>query len=534
MYASYVIRNGEIVTVDGKNSIADTIAVYEDKIVYVGDEQGARSFTGPHTEMIDAQGKSVLPGFIDSHLHLDAIGTRMLYPDCREAACISDIQTIIRKEAEKYPKGTILRAFGYDHLNLKERRHPNRWELDEAAPEHPVYIIHSSYHISAANTKALALIGVDDNICDPEGGSYERIDGKVTGVAFENAHYNFYTKLDFSEEEIKSCLKTADEYLLSRGITTVCSALDCALSVKALTELKRKNTLKIRVVTMPYPTGNPFVMDKYLNTGYHTGFGSDQCRIGPFKLMIDGSSLGGTAAMKRADMKDQGFLAIDQDTLDRMMLNAHLDGFQCTSHAIGDRAVEMLLTSYEKAFKALNRSDCRHRIEHCNFAPKSLIKKISQMGVIPIPQPAFLKEFGSTYYKIYGKQAEEIFPIKSFLKAGICVSFSTDAPIIDANPFVGMSAACNRKSDEGLILGKEERVTLKDAIRMYTYNGAYANFQENITGSLEVGKKADLVVLSDRIWEAAPENISKTSVTLTMIDGEIVYTKVKGGESNER
>ena len=526
MYASYVFLNGQVVTVDQNDSLAEAVAVYDNKIVFVGNKDGVLPFIGPETETIDARGGSILPGFIDAHAHMDVTGIGITYPSLAKARSIADIQKIVADEAAKRPKGSIVRAYLYDHMYLAENRPPTRWELDEAAPEHKVYIVHKSFHISVANSMALESIGLTAETPDPVGGEYVKKDGQLTGLALENAHWRLFDAFFLNEEELEGVLHTADAFFSRFGVTSIHSPTDNTKTLKVLTDLKAQGKINTRVYAMPFPIGKLEFMEKFLGIGFHTGFGSDSFKLGAFKLMLDGSSMGGTAAMKEPYCDDptrKGFLTMDQELLNDYFLRAHLDGFQVTSHAIGDKAIEMVLDAIENALAVKPVKDARPRIEHCLFADKDTVKRCAKMGVIPIPQTEFLYTSGDAYIKIYGDRVNHAFPCKSFLEAGVKVAFSSDGPVASINPLIQIYGACARITNTGQPIGPDEAVTVPQAIRMATYNGAHASKEEHIKGSLEAGKLADIIVLSRPILDIPLEDLKETRVELTMVGGKITH-----------
>jgi predicted amidohydrolase YtcJ len=245
--------------------------------------------------------------------------------------------------------------------------------------------------------------------------------------------------------------------------------------------------------------------------------------------MIDGAGSGGSAAMRNPyshNPADFGILYMDQDELNRKVLKAHEAGYQVAIHAIGDRAIEMALLSFENALKQYPRPNQRHRIEHCGFLDESLVNKIRELGIVPVLGVPFLYELGDTYIDVYGlDRLNSIYPLHSLLKKGIKAPLSSDAPVIEPNPLHGIYAATTHKTKTGRIIAPDERVSVMQAIRAYTLSGAYASFEEDIKGSIEVGKLADLIVLSRNILECPPEEILNTSVDLTMVDGVVVYQK---------
>jgi predicted amidohydrolase YtcJ len=243
------------------------------------------------------------------------------------------------------------------------------------------------------------------------------------------------------------------------------------------------------------------------------------------KIMLDGSSSGPSCAVREpyCHNNGMGLLDWDQDEIDEIVLAIHKAGLQATAHAVGDRAIDMWLTAVEHAQRVYPRADARHRIEHCGVCTPDLVKRIKDQAMIPGPNSAFIGLFGERYLKFYGERVESLFPCKSFLDAGIKSCIATDCSIVPENPMIGLYESVTRKSDEGSLVGGSQRIGLSDAIRMYTYNPAYASFSEKEFGSIEVGKFADLTLWSHEIMDKEPETLLENQCLMTMIGGKIVY-----------
>ena len=260
-----------------------------------------------------------------------------------------------------------------------------------------------------------------------------------------------------------------------------------------------------------------------------TGLGDDHFRIGPAKVMVDGASSGPSAMMRQPyshDKELKGVLHWNQEDLNAIVKKAHQAGYQMTAHAIGDKAVEMVIEAIEKAIEEFPREDCRHRIEHCTFIPEDLMEKICRLKIIPVSNPVFLCRWGASYNQYYGSRTGHLYPLKTQLERGVVTAIGSDAAACPENPMLGLYGMLVRKDQAtGQTVGESENIGIMDAIRMYTYNGAYASFEEDKKGSLEPGKLADLVVLSQPILGCEPEELPDVKVDLTMIDGEIVYRR---------
>jgi predicted amidohydrolase YtcJ len=533
--ADTIFYHGVVQTVDASGTIASAAAVSDGRILAVGEDEEVLALAGADTQKIDLAGRSLVPGFIDSHLHTAVFGSNALAVDCRSpgVGSVEEIKEKIREAAKTAPKGAWIRGWGYDHSKLAEKRHPNRWDLDEAAPDNPVMIARCCAHISTHNSKSLALAGIGD-FDDPGagGGAYEKIDGKVSGVMFENAHMNMMKVAGLSKEELIEAMETASSLLVREGITSVHDSGGYGpVQMRAVQEAIEKGVLKLRMNMMIFSfVDNLDFNDDMMKIGSRSGLGDDRLRLGPLKIMIDGSSSGPTAATRQpytSNPNDSGIMSMSPEQVEDFVMRGHRGGWQVTCHAVGDKAVDAMLTAFEKAQKAYPRENCRHRIEHCAMMTEGLLERVKALGIVPIPQPVFLYEFGDGYVVNYGpERAKRMFPCKTFLDAGVIAAASTDCPVTFSNPLLNIYMAVTRTTQTGQVIAPEECISVEEAIRMYTYNGAYASFEEGVKGSIEPGKLADLVVLSEDILKTPKNAIKDVVVDLTMIGGEVVFDRV--------
>ena len=532
--ADIAFINGQVITINQHNAVVEALAVKNNTIVFVGSMADAQPFVADAAEVIDLHGRSLTPGFIDAHEHLCIRGANAMGLDCRSpgVASIEDIKQLVRERAGITPKGQWIRGWGYDHSKLIEGRHPDRFDLDEVAPDHPVVLMRTCCHIAAFNSRALAHAGVADDITELAGGPVGQRNGTNNGVMFENACMEVLSTAQPSPDEMVDALSRVNGMLLAEGITSVHDAgAHGAASMKALQRASASGRLQPRVTAMLFALvgDSSNFSNTFIDSGLYTGFGNDRLRLGPIKMMIDGSSSGPTAATLEpyASMPDNcGLLSLTQEYVDDMVVRAHAAGYQVTAHAVGDKAVTMMLDAIEKALAVHPRADHRHRIEHCAMVNSGLLKRLKALGVVPVPQPIFLYEFGDGYLRNYGAaRAEMMFACGAYLKEGILAAGSSDCPVTFSNPILNMHMAVNRQTQSGRVLGPDQRIPLMDALRMFTYNGAYASFDEATRGSLEVGKLADLAVLSAPILDVPEENIRDVRVDMTFIDGERLYTR---------
>ncbi|MGQ7276873.1 amidohydrolase [Brevibacillus thermoruber] len=531
--ADIVFLNGQVVTADPQNRVAEAVAVSGNRIAAVGGNEEMRRHVHEGTRVIDLEGRSLLPGFIDAHLHITLYGTNKLGVDCKAAGIdsVDGLLEALKRQAERTPAGAWVRASGFDENRMKERRYPTRRELDEVSTEHPIFVMRTCAHHSVVNSRALALAGFDERTPDPQGGRLDRDEtGALTGLLVETAHMKMFETAAFSEEEYRRALRLASDDFVAAGITSVHDAGGYGPdNLRAMQKAVRGGDVKVRIYAMicALNESDAFVR-RMMEAGVVTGLGDERFRIGPAKVFADGASIAATMAMRQPyDSRpgDCGILYYNRDELHTILGEAHAKGFQITAHAQGDRAIDMLLDCIEDALRKHPRDNHRHRIEHAGVSAPDLVERMARLGVVPIPNPAFLYEYGDGYVRSIGDRAGHMYPVGDFFQSGIVSAGASDCPVTDFSPLLGIHAAVNRRSKSGRVVGDRQRIGVMEAIRLFTVNGAYASFEEDIKGSIEAGKLADLVVLNGRILDAAPERIKDLHVELTMIDGEIVYQK---------
>jgi predicted amidohydrolase YtcJ len=530
--ADLALYNGRVRAMDAADTVAEAIAVGGGRVLALGSSTAIRPLLRPGGRAIDLHGRSVLPGLIDAHAHLGAYGMSRLGIDLKapEMRSVAAIQRAVRERAERQPPGTWIRGQGYNHMLLAERRHPNRFDLDAVAPDHPVLLTRTCGHIVVANSRALELAGITDATPDPPGGRYDRADGRNLGVAYDAAQGPLAAVAAPSQEEMEQALRIAVRDYHARGLTSIHNAGPLAgPELPALQTLRRAGELTLRVYYMVWVALGTDEGLRFIETGLQTGFGDPWLRLGSFKVMTDGSSSGPTAATREpyaSDPTDCGILYWTQEQLDAMITRAHRAGWQCTMHAVGDRAIASCILAHERAQQTFPRDDARPRIEHCALCPPDLQDGIVRLGITPVMQPAFLWEFGDGYLVNYGRErVETMFPFASLLRRGVRVAGSSDSPVTDHRPLHGIACALERRTQSGQSCGEGERVTLTEALRMYTINAAHAEFAEREKGSLEPGKCADIVVLADDIERLPAAAIRDLPIDLTIGEGCILYER---------
>lgn len=531
MKADLVLINGEVITMDADSRIVEAVAIRENRIIFVGSTLEVQQLIESKTEVIDLCGKTLLPGFIDAHIHLVMYGLNQLAISCKAQNIISneDIKQELQKKAQTVPKGQWIRAWGFNETTIKENRYLSIKELDEISSEHPIMITRTCGHISIVNSKALELAGIDANTANPDGGIIERdANGALTGKLIEKANMRMNEIAKHTEVELRQAMNIASNHFVQAGITSIHEAgVSDTDTYRLLQEAVKNKDIAVRVYAIICTLNNSHeFVEKMLTAGVLTGTGDERFKIGPAKIFTDGSSTGPTIATREpytSNPNEHGILYYSEDEIYRVLGEAHKKGYQITVHAQGDRAIEMYLNCVEKALNEHPREDHRHRIEHAGISTPDLQVRMKKLGVIPIPNPSFPFEFGDIYVKNYGERVNYMYPVRDFIDKGIICAGGSDAPVTDYNPLIGIHTAVNRKSSSNSEIGGNQKVSILEAIKIYTINGAYASFEEDIKGSLEVGKLADLVVLDNSILNQNNNSIKDLKVEMTIIDGQILY-----------
>ncbi len=539
--ADLVIVNGTIVTVDSGNSIVEALAVFDDKILDVGSAEKIKPLIGKNTKVIDLEKRTVVPGFIDTHTHTALTGEFISSFDLIDATAeinpsIGDLQNKIKAKAKDTPKGDWIGVRNYDPNGIKEGRWPTLDELDTVAPDNPVIIMIRGYHAYAVNGKALQIAGITKDTPTPEGGVIEKdpITGEPNGV-FRDVPVILEHIPPASEEDLVNGLARAGQEYAKTGVTSTGDAGIFPASnpkpYRAYQIAIAQGKLKTRIYLM---IREPFYTDNDL--GLRTGFGNNRLRLGAVKLFVDGSIQCQTCAFYEPylNKKTRGLegLQYSQNDLNEIVTEAHRRGYQVAIHAQGDYAITMAIDAIELAMKKYPRSNSRHRIEHALCPTYEDLKRMKQLGIIAnfyFFHPWFWGDQHIDEF-IGHERASKMVPANTATQMGIvgcahsdCPVCTPNHPIWPSNPLWGMWCAVNRKTKSGLDIGPKEKITPMEALKAYTINGAYASFEEDIKGSIEPGKLADLVILSDNPLEIDHREIRNISVEKTIIGGEIVF-----------
>jgi len=531
-FADVLFRGGPVYTVDPNDRVVEACATRYDRIIGCGKLADLLHLVGPDTRIVDLEGKCLVPGLVDAHSHIVGQGLAMEAIDCKhDLPALDDLLARVAAAARSAPAGTWLLGRGYNQNKLGERRHPERRDLDRAAPDHPVALTRTCGHIMACNSRALDLAGISALTPDPPGGTILRdADGEPTGVLLESACRPVQELITPTVTGYRRAYQAACREYLSLGITSAHDASGSDPSqVRAMVQGHDQDQVKLRTYMMlRLASSGPAAGNAALQSGMVSGLGGPGLRVGPLKIMLDGSSSGPTAATREPYASRPGYSGIlyhDQHELNSLVKQGIDAGFQMTAHCVGDRAIAMMLRAITE--NSDGRGDGRrHRIEHCAMLDEQLIAAIRSLGVVPVANPSFLWEFGDGYVADYGMdRARWMFPLRSLLGAGVPAAAGSDAPVTYVDPFLGLYCAMTRKTATGAEVGPEQAVSFAQALRSYTYNGAWASGEEHIKGSVERGKLADLAVVSLDLGSASPEQIRNAAVVMTMLGGEIVYER---------
>jgi len=521
MRADMILTNGNIITMNPKKPKAQAIAIKEDKIIAVGTNNQIQKLKGKTTKIINLEGRTVVPGLTDTHVHILGFGASLTNLNLRDITSIKEMQQKLQEQAKKTPEEKWILGGRWDQEKFKEKRYPTRFDLDRVAPRNPVFLHRVCGHTCVVNTKALKVAGITKETEPPKGGKID-LDpktGEPTGILRENAMELIEKAIPKpNEEESEQTCLLACQKAVEEGLTTVHWIIESPREIQIIQKLRANKKLPIRVYILI-----PVEFMNYLTKlGLRTGFGDNMIKIGSIKILTDGSLGARTAALTEPysdEPKTKGMTLYTQEELNRLITKAHEANLQLAVHAIGDQAVDMTLTAMEKAFARSPRKNLRHRIEHASLLNRKLIDRMKKLNLVASVQPHFTISDFWTINRLGPKRAKWAYPFKTLIHNGILTTGSSDCPVEPISPLLGIYAAVTRKENQ------EERVTVNEALRMYTINAAFPSFEENIKGSIEVGKLADLTVLSCDPEAIASEGIKNIDVEMTIVDGKIVYAK---------
>ena len=517
-----ILTNGKIITVDDEFSIRDTVIVDDGRILETGGAELTLKYQSEET--VDLQGKVLMPGFNDSHTHIR--GRPQRYIELGDVSSISEIQDLIRTKITEIGEGEWVTGYGWSEDELEEGRRPLRSDLDAAAPNNPVILTRAGGHSAVVNSSALNRADVTLATPQPEGGVIERgQDGQLNGVIRERQELVGRLVPDSTYEELIASLETNLNDLLRLGITSITDASKPPGQFAMWEELYRTAKLPLPRSQVQFQW---FDVDGINDVKARVGKGTDFLKIGPIKVFADGGFTG-PAAYTLEPYRNQGeyrgYLNMSPRELAAHLNEIHDAGWQIGIHAIGDAAIVMVVNILADALERNPREDHRHYLNHFSMRPPELTMDLMAEHQIHITQqPNFTYTLEGRYVdNLDGWRLQHNNPLRSPMDHGIKVAISSD--ILPIGPMVGIYAAVTRKGMTGTVYGADEAITREEAIRAYTATGAYLNFEEDIKGSIEPGKFADMIVLSDDILSVTDEQIMDIQVLGTYVDGKLVYSR---------
>jgi len=543
----FAIVNGNIYTMDEKNPVAEAVVCKYGKIVKVGKNEEIKELISKETEVIDLNGKTLFPGFSDNHMHPLLYGFFATGVKLFDVTNMDEFIKRVKEKLDKAKPGEMILGMGWNQELMDEKRYPTIEDIDSISPNNPVFLIHYNFHVYFANSYLLKQKKLTKDTVAPAGGTIIKDEnGNLTGVLEENA-------IDliapgflesgaglFSFEEAKEALKICIKDAIKNGIVTIGDAIADDTGIRAWQQLYKEGELPCRVNIWALFTK----LDTLVDSGIESGMmlGDHMVRLAGIKLLGDGSLSSHTAAL-REDFTDapgnKGTLRLSSEEMTKYVVKAHKNGLRLHIHALGDRANDIVLDAYEAALREKPDPDPRFQIAHCLVLSEDIIKRYKKLDIYPQIQPAFLFKGQRWAPKLLGKERlKYVHAWGQLVNAGLCCMAGTDAPIEGMKPVNNIYACVVRKDLEGNYYNgekmvssgescyrPEEKISVHEAIMMLTVNSAYGTFEEDVKGSVEPGKFADFVVLSDDPYIIEPEKIKDIEVEMTIVGGKTVYKK---------
>jgi predicted amidohydrolase YtcJ len=521
---------------------ATAIAVKNEKIISIGFDSDILPLKEENTTVIDLRGRLLLPGFNDSHMHLLSFGNLLKKIDLSDTSSINEIisKSKVFLQAKNIPKDKWILGAGWNDDFLQEKRFLTRYDLDMISNEQPICFTRACYHVAVVNSKALEILNISKNTPLVEGGHFDVDEnGEPLGIFRENAVSLIYSNMpEPTLEEIKELIIEASHKASMEGITSIqtddfghIASDDYEKIITAYKVLIQEDKLTVRIneqCLLP----EKYILESFINKGYKTGQGDDYFKIGPIKLLTDGS-LGARTALLSKPYNDMpstyGISIYEQAALDELIETAHKNHCQLAVHCIGDGAMMMTFNSFEKAMNKFPRSNCRHSIVHCQITNEELLDKFKESDIIAHIQPIFLDyDLHIVEDRVGVELAATSYNWKTMLNKNIHIACGSDCPVEYFNVLKGIYCAVTRKDLKGFPENSwlpEQKLTVEEAVYGFTMGGAYASFEENTKGSISIGKLADMVVLTDNIFTIPEDKIKDVEVIMTFLGGKLVYKK---------
>ncbi len=530
--------NGDVITMEGENDFAEAVLVADGEIKAVGTYADVSVQKTDNCELVDLQGKTLMPSFIDGHGHIgNAAAQYGAQASFEDASNFDDIvETLKQFIAERnIPAGTPVMGCLYDHNFLAEGKHPDRYVLDRASSEHPIWIAHASGHMGVANSYALKAAGVDASTPDVDGGFIARDPetNEPTGYLEESAMGLRGDQFMADAGDPEELLINVQDYYIENGITTIQDGLTISNYLKTLRSVAAKGKLKVDIVAYPTPMDDlthekvADLMEEYKDI---VGQYKDHIKIGGYKILLDGSPQGKSAWMSEPYENSGdycGYPWLKPEQVHTYIKRAIADNQQLLTHCNGDAASQQLLDIYEAELAASdnpNKNNLRPVMIHCQTVRDDQLDRMAALNMIPSIFVAHTYYWGDVHLKNFGdRRGRRVSPVKSSVERGLIHNFHTDTPIVRPKMLHSVWAAVNRITRGGVEIGPEQRVSVYEALKGITINTAYAYFEEESKGSIKVGKRADLVILDANPMKVDPMTIKDIKVLETIKDGVSIY-----------
>ncbi|MBN2334473.1 amidohydrolase [Candidatus Bathyarchaeota archaeon] len=530
-YADLVIQNGPVLTMDERKRIVDAVAVKDGKIFTVGSKPEVTRLIGPMTEVIDLEGRALTPGLVDTHDHFlehgiaSAFIVDVRYPKARS---IEEIVSIVAERVSEVEPGIWVFANVWDEALLEEHRYPTRWDLDPVSPENPVWL-KRVFQMGVANSLALDLAGITRDTPDPPHGRIDKDEkGEPTGLVRGSARELIDQAIpEWSLEDREKAIRYACRDFHAQGFTAVIEPGLMSDQIEAFRSMHRKGELTIRTFI---DVGVLYTCEqvRWAVDNYSVG-GDDMLRIMGLKFLVDGG-IGPRTALLYEPYEDvpghTGAQVIPTGELREMTLMAHEAGFQVAVHAIGGKAIDLVMDAFEYAQTSFMRPDPRHQVIHCYFPSEAAVDKMLTLGVTLNTQTPFLYFLGDSFLEALGEErCSRCMPIRTLLDRGVPVATSHDATVTPPLSSVGLYSAVARRTIKGRVLGTDEAVSPYEALSLYATQAARHCFMEDKLGSIEVGKYADLAVWNFNPLDVEPERLLGWECLMTFVGGRRVFTR---------
>ncbi len=533
-----VFINGNIITMDAGDSIAEAVTIRNGNIEAVGSTEEINKLVTSESEIIDLDGKTMIPGFIEAHGHFpgsgfNALSVNLNSPPIGQIATIPKALEALKKKVTETEKGKWVLGFGYDDTNLEESRLLNRHDLDEVSKEHPIFVFHISGHLGMVNSLGLKEIGYDKNTPDPEGGVIRRDSktGEPSGELEESAIFVVREKvMAFSIEESMAMIQWSSNDYISNGVTTAQCGLADEKFLTGLSAASQFEQIPIRVIAWPDIELSERIIKGDFDIKPHE---TDMFMVGAAKIIGDGSIQGYTANLTKpyhvpfkGDKEYKGYPVTNREEMVKLVKRFHKAGMQIAIHGNGDATIDDIIYSIAEAQKESPRPDARHIVIHAQTSRPDQLDDMKKLGITPSFFSAHTYYWGDRHYKIFlgPERASFISPAKTAGDKGIRYTIHLDTPIVPMNPLLLAWTAANRLSTSGKTIGENERISPLQALKATTIDAAWQIFKESTIGSVEVGKHADLVILSDDPLKD-PTIIKDLEVLETIVGGKTIYSK---------